>query len=124
MKTRVLLVEDHHDTRKLYDEILTLAGFQVCGAMNRSEAMARAGNIDVAVVDLGIPGGGYGLASALAETANAPALMVVTGRPKEEVDIIAPNLFARYLQKPVDSADLVSCVRALAEGRPRSAPGV
>jgi DNA-binding response OmpR family regulator len=64
-RTRVLVVEDHEDTRELYAEALRAAGFEVLTANNRKEGviLAHTYRVDVATIDLGIAGGGTPLAA-------------------------------------------------------------
>ena len=114
---RVLVVEDHQDTRDLYTEALEAAGCEVIGAWDREGALrlAHEREIDVATIDLGIKGGGAELAATLYEFIRPPALIAVTGRHPDEIE--AREFFDRFLVKPVNPADLVAAVLELGESR-------
>src|SRR5688572_21123631 len=55
---RVLLVEDHDDSRALVAEALRMTGFQVAECPNADEALREAAtrSIDLIVTDLGLDG--------------------------------------------------------------------
>jgi CheY-like chemotaxis protein len=118
---RVLVVEDHDDTRELLATILREHGAVVFAAPGAREAMDlfQTTHFDVLVADIGMPDtDGYelirwvrlrvpdagGLVPALALTAYA--------RPEDRAQALAAG-FTRHLAKPVDSAALVSAVAAL-----------
>jgi two-component system cell cycle response regulator DivK len=54
---RILLAEDFDDTREMYAEMLTLAGYQVVTAKDGAEAIARAAkeSFDAIVLDVALP---------------------------------------------------------------------
>src|SRR5215470_559109 len=56
--TRVLIVDDVEDNRRIYTMFLTAAGFEVRSAADGHEALARVHALrpDVVVMDLAIPG--------------------------------------------------------------------
>ncbi|HOF88418.1 MAG TPA: response regulator [Armatimonadota bacterium] len=57
-QSRILLVEDDPDQAELYDQVLTLAGYDVCRVANADMAAARATeqHFALAVVDWDLPG--------------------------------------------------------------------
>jgi two-component system, OmpR family, phosphate regulon response regulator PhoB len=121
-RTRVLVVEDHEDTRELYAKALRAAGFEVLTANNRKEGviLAHTYRVDVATIDLGIAGGGTPLAAALSGLPKPPRLIAVTGRARD--DAPDPNLFAQYLVKPVLPDALVEVVKTEAIAARPSSP--
>ena len=54
---RILLVEDFEDTREMYAQMFSRAGYQVVTAANGEEALGRVagGTFDVVVLDVGLP---------------------------------------------------------------------
>jgi len=109
---RVLLVDDNHDSREMYRAVLRAHGHDVCEAPDGERALAllqQAGNrpVDVAFIDIGLPGGmdGYELARRIR---NLPAgrearLVALTGYgfPEDRQQSRLAG-FARHLVKPVE----------------------
>jgi signal transduction histidine kinase/CheY-like chemotaxis protein len=110
---RVLLVDDNHDSREMYRAVLRAHGHQVCEASNAEKALAMIGDepLDVAFIDIGLPGGmdGYELARRIR---NHPMgrdvrLVALTGYGFPEDRVQSRNAgFARHLVKPVDPETL------------------
>jgi two-component system, sensor histidine kinase len=108
---RVLLVDDNHDSREMYRAVLLAHGHDVCEAPDGEHALALLGQalapVDVAFIDIGLPGGmdGYELARRIR---NHPAganirLVALTGYGFPE-DRMQSRLagFVRHLVKPVE----------------------
>jgi CheY-like chemotaxis protein len=79
-RARVLLVEDHQDTRQMYAEYLRLS-FDVEEAADAAEALrlAAARHPDVVVTDVSLPGmDGYELIARLRGAAATRAVPVIT----------------------------------------------
>ena len=57
MKAKVLVVEDDKDTRDIYEEVLTSAGFDVQTAVNGKEGLQKAlkGGFGIILLDLMMP---------------------------------------------------------------------
>lgn len=106
---RVLLVDDNHDSREMYRAVLRAHGHQVCEAPNGEKALALLGRepLDVAFIDIGLPGGmnGYELARRIR---NHPSgrhvrLVALTGYGFPEDRVLSHEAgFVRHLVKPVD----------------------
>ena len=108
----VLLVDDNHDSREMYRAVLLAHGHNVCEAADGEHALAMlevdpADPLDVAFIDIGLPGGmdGYELARRIR---NHPAgahirLVALTGYgfPEDRAQSRQAG-FARHLVKPVD----------------------
>ena len=112
----VLLVDDHADSRELFEEILRGMGHTVTVARDGEEALALllAGDFQVAVIDIGLPGiDGHAVARTARERlgARAPRLVAMTGysRPLER-DASARAGFDVHLVKPVEASDLVAAI--------------
>ena len=110
---RVLVVEDNPDFLTTLRRLLVHWGHEVAVASRGDEALAKvpAFHPDVALVDLGLPGGmdGYALARALAATPEREAIMLValTGYNQDKDRQEAAKAgFHHYLLKPVDPGEL------------------
>ncbi len=81
--TRILLVEDSADTREAFARLLEMDGAEVAVAADAREAaeIARSGDFDVLMTDLGLPDiSGDALISTVLSTARRrPRVVVVTG---------------------------------------------
>ena len=55
---RVLLVEDHQDTRLMYSEFLTMSSYDVVAVPDGEQALAvlRVNPVDLVITDLSLPG--------------------------------------------------------------------
>ena len=101
---RILLVEDHKDTRRTLSRLLTHFGHDVLAADNKQGAleMLKAGDFDVLLCDIGLPdGNGYEVVS---QAGRRPARTVaITGFGTEE-DIRRSREagFDLHLVKPID----------------------
>jgi CheY-like chemotaxis protein len=117
---RVLLVEDHDDTRELMREVLGAAGAVVLDAASAEDALTAASreHVDVVVTDVGLgasPKDGLWLLERFAETAaltDVP-LIAVTGRKEREEELVAAG-FAAVLIKPIELEDLAALVLGVA----------
>jgi CheY-like chemotaxis protein len=87
---QVLVVEDHAETAWSLSQLLTMRGCAVQVASDGPSAVrcAAAGQPDVALIDVGLPGGmdGYKVAEALREQSSErrPLLVVITGHTGAE----------------------------------------
>ncbi|MEO7419271.1 MAG: ATP-binding protein, partial [Thermoanaerobaculia bacterium] len=117
---RILIVEDNRDTADSLRMLLELAGYQVEVAYTGRDGLeiARRFRPEVALCDIGLPGGmdGYALARALreaSETADAH-LIAISGYGQEEDQRQAREAgFDRHLTKPVEPAALMRLLEAL-----------
>ena len=109
---RVLLVDDNHDSREMYRAVLLAFGHDVCEAADGEHALAmlereRAEPLDVAFIDIGLPGGmdGYELARRIrSHPAGANIRLVALtgyGFPEDRLQSRQAG-FARHLVKPVE----------------------
>jgi CheY-like chemotaxis protein len=112
---RILLVEDHEDTRLAAEACLTADGGSVTVASSAEQALAELSNgqFDVVITDYIMPqNNGRWLLDRIQDQPNPPPVILLTGHPHVE-DMRAP--FARIFRKPVDydklCEELLSIVR-------------
>ena len=109
----VLLVDDNHDSREMYRAVLRAHGHDVCEAPDGERALAlvqqRAVDcpLDVAFIDIGLPGGmdGYELARRIRSLPMGREVRLVAltgyGFPEDRQQSKQAG-FARHLVKPVE----------------------
>jgi two-component system, chemotaxis family, CheB/CheR fusion protein len=120
---RVLVVEDHDDTREFIATVLAQYGAEVTTATSARTAMAafERGKPHVLVSDIAMPGEhGYSLiqtvrALPLEQGGGVPALALTAYvRPEDRERALAAG-YNRLLAKPIDPIDLARAVAQLAE---------
>ena len=110
IQRRVLLVEDHHDSREFMQVLLESDGHSVTAVKNVEEARARLEDesfpLDVLVTDIGLPdGSGWDLVAYARDVRPSLRIGVVTGwEPRNEQDPACDFT----LRKPVGATDLLS----------------
>jgi CheY-like chemotaxis protein len=128
---KVVLVEDHLDSRRALSMLLKLYGAQVTAAADGQEGLAaiRLVQPDVVVTDLDMPGlDGYGLiraVRALGPEAGGTVPFILFSshtRPEERAKTREAG-FALHLGKPAMPEELVQAILKAVTGRPKgSAP--
>jgi CheY-like chemotaxis protein/anti-sigma regulatory factor (Ser/Thr protein kinase) len=106
---RVLLVDDNHDSREMYRAVLRAHGHDVREAADGEHALVAMDTVavDVAFIDIGLPGGrdGYELARRIRSHPNGREVRLVAltgyGFPEDRVQSRLAG-FARHLVKPVE----------------------
>ena len=123
--TRVLLVEDHVAGRQslavLLEQEPDIAVVAQAGSLAEARrALADAGGVDVAVVDLALPDGdGMELVRDVRSANPLGAVLVLTARGERRHLARALNAGAAWvLHKSADVGEIVDAVRALATGEP------
>lgn len=113
----ILVVEDHDDSRRMLEDVLTLAGFRVVAAHNGAEALRALGQEppDLVVLDLVLPWiSGIEVLSTIRETphlAAVPVLIVTaTGTSEHELRNFGPIALMR---KPLNVEAIVPIVHRL-----------
>ncbi len=102
---RVLLVDDHLDTRITLEKLLTRAGYEVTPASSVADALEKAGAapFDILVSDLGLPDGhGTDLMRAVREQYHLPGIAFSGFGMEEDVRKSLEAGFSTHLTKPVD----------------------
>lgn len=125
---RVLFVEDDGAARSGYTEFLTAQGYTVIPAANGNDALTAAPtmNVDVIVLDLGLPDvDGWEVARTLKAapaTAHVP-IIALTGAdlPHERVSAMRAGC-DRHLAKPCTPADLIDAIERVVIAASGAAP--
>jgi CheY-like chemotaxis protein len=111
---QVLVVDDHHDTRQVFDQALGLAGAVVSLAASAREALGYLDRVAVIVTDYAMPGEtGLWLLERVLERAQPVPVILVTGYADLYAKQLATAPFARVLRKPVDPLQLCTVVAAV-----------
>jgi CheY-like chemotaxis protein len=118
---RVLIVDDHSDTRDVFMELLSLEGHQVMTADSGESALARllSERFDVAVIDIGLPRmDGLEVARRAREHLrdSTPFLVAMTGVAPALAGV-APTMFDEYCVKPFDSERFLAIVASATHRR-------
>ncbi len=102
---RVLLVEDHEDTRHVLHRLMTRWGHEVTTAENVAHAWRELGGektFDLLLTDVGLPdGSGLQIIEKLRETSNAPAVAMSGFGMESDVARAHAAGFVEHLTKPV-----------------------
>ena len=116
-RLRLLLVEDHDDTRRVLARLLTHFGHDVVMASTVAEAHERfkAEQFDAIVSDIGLPDGtGYEIISAAKSARQIKGVALTGYGMSEDVRRSKEAGFDFHLTKPVDVAELRTILRQLA----------
>ena len=113
---RVLVVEDHADSRTMLAEMLGLEGHEVTAVASGAEAVqiAETCRFDVAIVDIGLRGmNGYEVARRLRSSlGDAIVLVAVTGYGQpEDIEQSRAAGFDAHVTKPVSADELLGVLR-------------
>jgi CheY-like chemotaxis protein len=116
---RVLVVDDNLDAADSLVELLELSGHRSEAAYSAAQALERADDADVVLLDIGLPGtDGYEVARRLRGRSAAHFLVAVTGYGQAaDIERAHAAGFDAHLTKPVSFQDLQ---RVLMRGRPAS----
>jgi CheY-like chemotaxis protein len=107
---RVLLVEDHADTREILNQVLAHEGALVTAAASAREAIGQVALVDIVVTDVAMPGeSGVWLSGQVVRSPRRVPIIAVTGFADDAEVVTAP--FARVLRKPVDPWQLCTEIR-------------
>ncbi|HEV8247292.1 MAG TPA: EAL domain-containing protein [Polyangiaceae bacterium] len=111
---RVLVADDEQTTQRACARILSHAGYEVTACSDGSEAMQaiEGGHFDVILSDISMPHlDGIQLLRKVREHDRDVPVVLMTGAPRVETAISAVDFGAfKYLEKPVDSAELLETV--------------
>ncbi len=122
---RILLVEDHEDTRTALTRLLARWGYAVetADSVKAAREKAEEGEFDILVSDLGLPDGtGLELMTALRARSNALLGIAISGFGMEQD--VARSLeagFSEHLTKPVAGRKLRDAIERIASGTPAKA---
>jgi CheY-like chemotaxis protein len=106
---RILVVEDHGDTRRTLSRLLSYFGHQISVADSRQSAlkMIAAKNFDVLLSDIALPdGSGYDVLSQAKQKQHVKSVALTGFDRDEDIQRGKQAGFDFYLTKPVDFAEL------------------
>jgi PAS domain S-box-containing protein len=115
--SRVLLVEDHHDTAKALARMLRIAGFNVTTADSAASALSIAAleKFDVLVSDIGLPDAtGYELMQQIHQLHGIKGIALSGYGMEEDMRKSRAAGFADHVVKPVNLAHLEAVIRRVA----------
>jgi len=110
---RILLVEDHQDTRRTLSRLLTHFGHNVVTADNVEGAMDIMGsdNVDVVLCDIGLPdGSGYEVAAQARAKGDVKAIALTGFGTEQDVQRSKEAGFDFHLVKPINFQELKSAL--------------
>jgi len=114
---RILLVEDHRDTRHTLSRLLTHFGHEVLTADNVRSALKiiRSGEFDVLLCDIGLPdGSGYEVISQARQKRPIHAVAITGFGTEEDIRRSKEAGFDFHLVKPVDLHQLQTVLDKIA----------
>jgi two-component system, NarL family, sensor histidine kinase EvgS len=102
--TRIVVVEDHGDSRDVLVEMLRLYGATVLGASSAGEALALAPDADIIVTDFALPSDqdGVWLLEQVNHQTRPIPVIVLSGYAASQNARLDSAPFARKLLKPID----------------------
>lgn len=108
---RIILVEDHDDTRELLDQVLHLLGATVSAVTCASDAVARVSAADIIVTDLALPDeDGVSLWQQVNHQPRPIPVIALTGYTAAQYPRMTQACFARTLLKPVDPVEVANVI--------------
>jgi CheY-like chemotaxis protein len=114
---RVLVVDDDDDSLYLYEQALGFCGATVVTARTARGALAAAGEADIVVTDLLLPGkDGIWLLDQVNALPRPIPVIVVTGVREQDSRRLPTAAFARKLLKPVDPMDVATHIADVLRG--------
>ena len=126
-KTRILFVDDEPGIRLTLPAVLAMHGFEVVTAGDVPEALAliQRESFDVLLSDLNIgqPGDGFTVVSAMRRTQPNVVTMIITGFPAFETALEAiRKQVDDYIVKPADTSQLIDMIESkLQQRKPHTA---
>jgi CheY-like chemotaxis protein len=116
---RVLVVEDHDDSRDMLEQVLQHLGALVVTSRSADEALVHLGEVDVVVTDIAMPGhDGFWLLHEVRRRERPVPVIAVSGYSDLQERALREAAFAMVLRKPIDP--WVLCREVAAAVRPRS----
>ena len=104
---RVLLIEDHEDSRDLLAESLQFQGAAVMAVATAEQAVPKLADADIIVTDYLLPAAdGVRVLEQVNASGHIVPVIALSGFAESQLPRLASSPFARKLLKPVDPWDL------------------
>ncbi len=121
---RVLVIDDDADVRRILVAAVRQKSLDIDEASDGREAIALLAEhrYSIVLLDLMMPNvDGFGVLDAMADAANPPIVLVVTGAERPLLDRIDSRMIHGIVKKPFDPMEIADIVAACVEIRGRSA---
>jgi CheY-like chemotaxis protein len=115
---KILLVEDHPDTARLYRELLTFEGYDVRVALDGEQALEslQEERPDMILLDIMLPGkDGFEVARTIAAGGNGIPIVIVTALNPQDVRSEPLTGIKRVVFKPCRPKTLLEAVQDVVE---------
>jgi DNA-binding NtrC family response regulator len=121
-RVRILVCDDDRSIRRSLEKFLQGEGHDVVPCADGREALEKIGDVDVALLDLGMPGmDGFEVLGEVQKLAHPPPVVVVTARDDMQSTVRAIQMGAYdYMVKPIDIERLRLVVARAVESREAS----
>ena len=118
-RVRVLVVDDHTDSRDMLEQALQFLGAQVIAVSTAEAAAARLADADIVVTDYALPGhdGVWLLEQIRASRLGIPAILL-SGFAASQVPAAAAAPFTLRILKPIDPLELGRHIASVLERAP------
>jgi CheY-like chemotaxis protein len=104
---RIILVEDHEDSRDVMEQSLRAHGATVTGVSSAREALLKLPDADIIVTDLALPGeDGIWLCQQVRQRPRPVPVIAFSGYTEDQVPGMKHAGFARMLLKPLEPGQL------------------
>jgi signal transduction histidine kinase/ActR/RegA family two-component response regulator len=114
-KWRMLIIDDEPDARESLSALLELEGHEVRAAADGAAGLAQLANVDIALIDIGLPGiDGYEVAKRAKALGGGVRLIAVTGYgQREDREKAHACGFDAHLTKPFSYEELMRAVERI-----------
>lgn len=114
MSNNILIVDDNPEIREVVNVLLTNEGYQIEEACDGLEAIQKAKDKDLIILDIMMPNmDGYEVCRKIRETSNAPILFLTAKSLEQDKSLGFSCGGDDYLPKPFSYVELLSRVKAL-----------
>ena len=114
MSNNILIVDDNPEIREVVNVLLTNEGYQIEEACDGLEAIQKAKDKDLIILDIMMPNmDGYEVCKKIRETSNAPILFLTAKSMEQDKSLGFSCGGDDYLPKPFSYVELLSRVKAL-----------
>jgi CheY-like chemotaxis protein len=120
---RIVIAEDHDDTRDILERVLGYLGATVTAVATAREALALVSSADMILTDFSLPEeDGVWLLEQVNQQPHPVPVVSVSGYAASQVPRLAQAPFARKLLKPIDPWVLGGIIHDVLRGRDGDSP--